>query len=481
MLREKIDLLLLFLIIFFGFIVRLYRFDNPIADWHAWRQADTSAVSRNFVRFGFDVLHPRFDDLSNVPSGIDNPKGYRFVEFPLYNVVQAGLFVTFGIFTLEQWGRLVTIVASLLSATILFFLVRKHFGEIAGVLTAFFFTFLPFNIYFSRTILPDPSMVSAILGGIYFFDKWISKDSKLAIARLDFFLGLCLTAVAFLLKPFALFFTLPMVYLVFNKFGLRFYKKWQLWIFLIIGLIPLGLWRLWITQYPEGIPGSSWLFNGGNIRFKPAFFYWLFADRIGRLILGYWGLVLLGFGLTQKAGKNYLFFTFLLSSLVYLFVIARGNVQHDYYQILIMPTIAIFLGLGSNALLKLPGEYFHKISCYILVFVAVVFMFSFGWYFVRDYFNINNEAIVTAGKAIDALTPKNAKIIAPYNGDTSFLYQTKRQGWASFEKPLPEMVSIGADYLVLVNPSNRDYDIGKTYKIVSATPQYILFDLRQKP
>jgi len=100
---KKIVYLVLALILLAGFLARLYRFDNPIADWHSWRQADTSAVSRNFVNSGFDILRPRFDDLSNVPSGFDNPQGYRFVEFPFYNIAQAGLYKLFGVLTLEEW------------------------------------------------------------------------------------------------------------------------------------------------------------------------------------------------------------------------------------------------------------------------------------------------------------------------------------------------------------------------------------------
>jgi hypothetical protein len=111
LMKNKLILILLTFILLGGFLVRLYRFDNPIADWHSWRQADTSAVSRNFVEHGYDLLHPRFDDLSNIPSGKDNPQGYRFVEFPLYNVAQAGLFQVFGILTLEEWGRLVSIIS----------------------------------------------------------------------------------------------------------------------------------------------------------------------------------------------------------------------------------------------------------------------------------------------------------------------------------------------------------------------------------
>src|SRR6266480_4600774 len=111
---RNIPLLFLSFILIGGFLVRLYGFNKPIADWHSWRQADTSAVSRNFIKNGFDILHPRFDDLSNVPSGIyDNPKGYRFVEFPLYNIFQAGLFQLFPFFTLEEWGRIISIFSSL--------------------------------------------------------------------------------------------------------------------------------------------------------------------------------------------------------------------------------------------------------------------------------------------------------------------------------------------------------------------------------
>jgi len=168
---KKWQIALFVLILVGAFVVRLYRFNNPIADWHSWRQADTSAVSRSFVQKGFDVLHPTFEDISNVPSGLDNPMGYRFVEFPIYNVAQAGGFLLFRTFTLEEWGRLVTIFASLITLLFVFLLLKKYAGKIAAFSAAFFLAFNPYTIYYSRTILPDPSMVAATLGAIYFFLK----------------------------------------------------------------------------------------------------------------------------------------------------------------------------------------------------------------------------------------------------------------------------------------------------------------------
>jgi hypothetical protein len=106
-------------------------------------------------------------------------------------------------------------------------------------------------------------------------------------------------------------------------------------------------------------------------------------------------------------------------------------------------------------------------------------MLTFGWFFIRDYFNINNPAILEAGKVVDEKTPKNAKVIALYDGDTTFLYQTKRSGWASYQNDLPVMIQKGADYLVQLNPTDQDVaSLSQQYKVVASTPTYILIKLK---
>lgn len=478
--NKRIEILLFILLLLGGFVVRLYRFNNPIADWQSWRQVDTSAVSRNFVQYGFDLLHPRFEDISNVPSGLDNPQGYRFVEFPIYNALQAGGYIIFKTFTLEEWGRLVTILASLFSTIFVYLLLRKYTGKIAAMTGAIFMLFNPFTIYYSRVILPDPSMVMSTLGALYFYDKTLEQKQK--GKKIAFFIMSLLFGIAALLfKPYAIFFFLPILAISYNKWGVKALFVPYSWLFIIISSFPLVSWRLWMTHYPAGIPASSWLFNGGNIRFTGAYFYWLFADRISRLILGYWALVLLVTGLLSNKRRLF-FFSFLLSSLSYLVIIARGNVQHDYYQILILPSLAMFIGLGVDFLISLPRAVVSQWAVGVIITICFLFSEMFGWYNVRDYFNINNPSIISAGRITDRLTPKNAKVIAPYGGDTAFLYQTNRQGWASFEKPLPEMIRMGAQYMVLANPTSPDISgFGKQYKIIALSSQYLLLDLIHKP
>lgn len=205
----------------------------------------------------------------------------------------------------------------------------------------------------------------------------------------------------------------------------------------------------------------------------------------------FWGSALLIIGILLNSnsekifgylkGQMLLFWAFLVSSLAYLVVVARGNVQHDYYQILIIPTLVIFAALGAKLFIDPPHGLIKKYISYPVLGLIIMFVFAFGWYGVRDYFNINNHSIIAAGEAVDRLTPKDVLVIANYEGDTTFLYQTKRKGWASYTANLPKMIDMGADYLVIADPKSTDLEFGKTYKILDQTNQYIIFDLRKNP
>lgn len=462
----------LLVIIFFGILLKLYRFNGPVADWHSWRQSDTSAVSKIFIKNGFDVFHPRYFDVSNIQTGKNNPEGYRFVEFPLYNIAQAGLYKTLGLLSIEEWGRIVSIISSMFTGIFLYLLTVKYFGKRIALLSLIFYTFLPFSIYYGRTILPDTAMVMAILGGTYFFDRW--TENKFSIFNYQFLIALFFTASALLLKPYAIFFTVPMIYLAFKKFGLKFILNWKIWIFLILSIFPLAWWRYWMLQFPEGIPANIWLLNGNGIRFRPAFFRWILYERITKLISGYFGIVFLISSLIQyKTQKNFfLALSFLISSFLYLIVIATGNVQHDYYQILILPTLSLFYALGADFIWK-KGN----IARIIVVTISILaFFMSLNQ--VKDYFNINNRAMVTAGKKADEILPQDAKVIAPYNGDTTFLYYINRKGWPAFQASVEDLQKMGATHMVIVSPSKDDKNgFGKKYKVLAESKDYLILEL----
>jgi len=471
----------LLLIIILAFGLRLYRLNSPIADWHSWRQADTSAVSRNFLKQGFDLLHPRFDDLSKVASGLDNPQGYRFVEFPFYNLLQAGAFRLFPWFSLEVWGRLVSIFASIGALIFLYLLTQKYLGAQTALLAALFYAILPFNIYYSRAILPEPLMNLAWLGMVYFFDQWISVPNNFSPITYRLSLAVIFAAISFLLKPYTLVFLLPVAYLAWRRWRFN-WQKWLAWsLGILAALVPFIAWRVWMQQYPEGIPDFFWLINKTGIRFRGAWWWWLFGERIGRLILGGWGLIPLGIGLILKPAKKegWFFYACLLAILAYFAIIADGNVHHDYYQVMAVPVLCIFLAKGANFLLTPAGEAFSRFAGYSLLVISLLFLLAFSWYQVRDYFNINNPAIVAAGETADQLLPDEAKVIAPYGGDTAFLYQTKRQGWPiAFD--VESLIELGAQYYVSVNFDQQTNQMMDQGRVLQKTDQWVIVDLTKQ-
>lgn len=467
-------------------LLRLYHIQSPLADWHSWRQVDTSAVSRNLVQGEFDLLHPKFDDLSNVPAGLDNPEGNRFVEFPLFNLPHALAFIIFPFITLEMWGRLWAVGASLLTVTFLFLLVRKYTDDLTGLMVAGVYAVLPFAVYYGRVVLPDPHMIAAVIMAIYFFDGYLSASGKKKV--LFFLCSLVFAIESLLFKPFALFFYLPIVYLSFSTYGVKVFKRWELYLYAVLAVLPLLLWRIWITQFPEGIPVSNWLFNGGNIRFTGAYFHWIFAERIGKLILGYYGVALLILGILynslvqfgEKKGPTHrgLFYSFLASTLIYLVVVARGNVQHDYYQIPIIPSLAIFTGLGARLLFMPVKGLFHPWVSRGVLGLIMLLMLAFTWYQVREFYKYD-PTLVAVGKELDKTLPKDATVVTNRDGDTTFLYAMNRKGWASMSKSLPELALMGADYFVILYPKPEDKGISSEYPLISESPAYLLFSLKK--
>jgi hypothetical protein len=450
----KYEYFFLSIIIILGFGVRLYKIDNPVADWHSWRQADTAAVSRNYVNEGINLFYPTYDDISSIQSGIDNPTGIRMVEFPVYNAFHSFVYKNFPVFNLEIWGRLLTAFISLLTAMVLFLLGKKHYSSKVGLLTSFFFLFIPFNIYFSRVILPDPLGVLFAVGGLYFFG-------------INNFISVFFYAMAFLQKPYFGIFLIP----IFPEL-LDFKKMKRNILFLLAVSVPLILWRFWTSMHPEGIPFYKWAFNGDRIRFHPAWFKWIFGERLGILILGVGGIVPFTVGIIRKLKNNFALL-FLFSSLVYLVIVATANVRHDYYQIMIIPSISLILALGTSWLWKNNQK--------ILLVISLITMFIIGWDRIKPFYQINHPELIEIGNIVDQILPKSAKIVIPYNGDTAFLYQTKRKGWPAVDDSIENIIKRGATHYVSLDLASLDtLNFSKRYKTLYKDDKFIILDLREE-
>ncbi len=472
---KKLEYIILILILVGAFGVRLIHITNPLDDWHAWRQVDTISVSQIYVDRGINLLKPQYYDVSPTQTGYYNPQGLRFVEFPIYNLINVLAFKTFHHFTLEVWARLISVICAVGSAFFLYLIGKEFLGKWGGLLAAFFYAFIPYNIYFTRVILPEPMAVFFTVSSLWFFIMFIKRKNSLIL-----FLSMFLFAMAMLLKPFVAFYFPVYLYLLVKKFGWKvFWTRIDIYIGMAISLIPFFLWRGWMNNgnggYNQiGIPLFAWLLNGNGIRFRPAWFRWIFGTRLGDMILGVWGLPLFAFGIFKK--KNWPILMAAIGMFLYVLVVPDGNVQHDYYQTQTIPAICLMLASGIVFLFE---SKFNKWVVTGFVGFSLVMMLGLGWYGIEGDYQINHYEIIVAGQEADKILPKDAIVIAPYNGDTTFLYQTKRFGWPVVDRSFDELIKLGADYFVSVNYDNDTNQLLNKYKAIEKNKTFVIIDLHQ--
>lgn len=472
---SKTDFAIITTILVLGLILRLYRINIPLADWHSWRQADTAAVSRNFVKSGFDLMLPRFDDLSNTQSGKLNPQGFRMVEFPFFNAIPALLYKSIPHLPLEVYGRLTNIFFSLVLIAIIYHLLYKEEGKLAAIFGSLIFAVFPFFVYYSRVVLPDMTAISLFFSGILFLYIW---------GRGHFFyvLSIILSALALLIKPTVIFYFLPIFYIFYKKYGLEFFKKALFYGYIFLSLIPLALWRLWIAKFPEGIPASDWLFTSVNtseglqrIFLKPAFFRWIFEERILILIMGGYMVSFLILGILKKPKKSLLFYWMGIGALLYLLTFQGGNVQHDYYQIIILPPLAIFSAIGINFLLqekKIFQSIFLNIS---LILIVILFSIATSYYRIKNYYSYSSD-LTNIAKIISTVTEPNSYIITDTTGDTTLLYLADRRGYPVIFDDLTKLKKQGMQYMVTMNKDTAE-TAKKQFSLIFESDKVYIFKL----
>lgn len=478
--------LLFSFIIILALGLRLYKINIPLADHHSWRQADTAAVARNFIKEGFDFFHPRIDNMTPLAKpDLPNSQRLFMVEPPIYQTIVAGFYKILGV--QEKWARLVSIFFYLGGMIFLYLLVTKLINKNVGLLSTFFMAVLPYGIFYGRVVMPEPEMIFASLGMLWFFSLWLEKQKNGL-----FVWAVIFTAWALLMKTFPLFLALPMFFLVWQKYRWSFFKQYKLWLLVILAITPLILWRFWISRFPAGIPPYTWLLNQGGIRFRPAFFRWIFAERIGKLILGYWGLPLLVLGLILKPSKkeSWFFHWWIVACLAYLITFAAGNVTHDYYQVPLIPIFSIFLAKGSYSLLTIPHQFFSRVLSRLLLVVCFLFMIGFSWFEIRGYYLIQG-GVDLAGRAVSELTPKDALVLTGDSNDATLLYNTNRHGWsggyASYfpndQSSIDKIIKMGGTVYVTTkfdqNSLFGQYLL-KNYPVLKMTDQYIVFSLKPR-
>jgi hypothetical protein len=246
-----------------------------------------------------------------------------------------------------------------------------------------------------------------------------------------------------------------------------------------VALIPFLLWRIWINQGANfiGVPHLKWAFNGDGIRFRPAFWRWIFGERLGNLILGMWGLLPFGAGLMFRSKKGNAINWMGLGMVLYVVIVATASVRHDYYQTIVIPAVALILGRGAIGLWN--SREFNKIGSRIVLLFSIFMMFGMGAYQVKEFYKVNHPEFMTVGQIVDETLPKDARVLVPDNGSTVFLYHTHRFGWPVMEAGIDDAIKKGADYFISVNNDADTNMLKNKFEVFSQGENFTIIDLHK--
>lgn len=477
----KKDIIILFVVICIATLLRLYKITAPLSDFHSWRQADTAAVARNYARSGINLLKPHYDDFSSIQSGQDNPDGLRLVEFPLYNASIALFYKFLPIFAIEVWGRVIALICSLFIIAIIYYLLLKEYGRTAAFFSSLIYAVYPTFIFFSRVVLPETPALCMTFLSIFFLYQATRQKNKIRITLFTFSLIFFMMGV--LIKPPVIFFGLTLAYLFFDTYSIAFIKKPLVYLYFTLSLLPFVWWRYYIQAFPYAIPASDWLITSVNtfegqkeIFLKPAFFRWIFYERITVMILGGLSSFFFYLGIAVKQ-KKLLLHAILASSLCYLFVFEGGNVQHEYYQTLILPCIAMFCGVGIAYLLLKKDSFIHPVFVHMLIFFVLITSILFSYYYkVKDFYTYPADLNQMA-KVIDLLTKQNDLIVTDRMGDTTLLYLADRKGSPAFHKPLQQFKEQNYKYFISDNKNVIENAKKEGFEVVFENNAFTLFAL----
>src|SRR4051812_43103734 len=181
----------------FALATRIPGLDLPLLEWHGWRQTWTAYTALLFHEDGFDLLH------SHLP--IFGPPYEVPMEFPVVQAVGA-LVMDAGVAP-DLAMRLTHLALFLLSAALLYGLMKRVASPVAALATLVFFLFVPTNILWSHASLVEYGATAGALGFLWAGIAW--RDTK---RRSLFVVALLAGTLGMLIKPTTpVFWVLPLV------------------------------------------------------------------------------------------------------------------------------------------------------------------------------------------------------------------------------------------------------------------------------
>jgi 4-amino-4-deoxy-L-arabinose transferase-like glycosyltransferase len=467
--------------------VRFVLINQPFVDTWSWRQSDVAAIAKNYSSNGYRFGYPQIDWAGNEP-------GYVGTEFPVLPFAAALIYPLSGI---HPWvGRIQAVLFFALSLPFFFLLVRRSLGDEAAVWALLFYAFAPLGIMASRCFMPDVPSMSLSIVALYAFWRWLET------ARLRFYWWAAFAlAMALLIKLPTIVIGAPLAVLVFEKFGRATLRRWELWIFGGLVLLPSCAWYWHAYRVSQAFYPHHFFGAGGVAIESLAWYGHVFRVMTWNSLTIVLSLLALGgIILHRRDRKARLFSWWGLAMLLFVVLVGYGN-RHPWYQLPFVPIAAAFA--GSFCAWAWRGAVNRSLVRLAMGAVLVIFL-GMSFVQVRMLYADRARDLQALGLALAKVTPARATVVVADLGDPTAFYYGERKGWHFLEKnglynghpadsaaaiaDLEDLRQRGATYLAFYSGTRwwPDYYqefgsyLARTASLVSDTSGYRIYRLEPK-
>lgn len=406
-------------VLLFGFCARAATYKSPLLDHHAWRQADTASISRNFYRERFNVLYPQVDERGA------QPVGYVETGLELFAFLVAALAQITG-FHFEI-GRLLSALLFVCSDLLAWTVVKRRFGRRAGLVAAFLYAFgFPLLIFIERAFMNEALLICLSLVCLVAAQNYLSSGKASSVAVL-----VVSSAVIGAIKLPYLIIWAPIVGLFVEVDGMRAWRRMPLWLMMAVDLAAAAAWYWHAHQLALSTGLTFGLTNklfDADVVFSGSF-VWTIATRLFKDVLGPIGCVGacagLWFGVRERRWPEILG---VAGFVAYLLLVAVGNDVHDYYQLAIIPIAPSLVAFGLVRLVDSFAVRRRRLAILsIATGLAALATFArsvsaHSWY---EY----SESEVEDCRQVASLTSPTDRIVMVGTADPHFLFCVDRKGW----------------------------------------------------
>jgi Dolichyl-phosphate-mannose-protein mannosyltransferase len=325
---------------------------QPLLDRHSFRQTQTAYTARIYHEQGIDLLHPKLPVLGE-------PFEVPF-EFPLF---QAGASVVMDAGVRDDVAMRVTgLFCFLLTALLLYGLVRKVDGRASALAALVAFVVTPFALVWGRASMIEYLATAGAVGFAWATISWRERRRP-AVGGVALAAGL----VGMLVKPTtAVFWVIPALAYRPSRVPPSERHRRDVALLVVILVLPLVAAALW-TRHADAIkaasPTTAWLTGGeladwnfGSISQRFGRGFWgLMVHRLRDDVIGYAGIALLVVAVVAlvRSSQRWFWLGIALAAALPPFVFTNLYLQHDYYLAAVTPAIAALIGLGAGFVWRL--------------------------------------------------------------------------------------------------------------------------------